>query len=78
MQILMSRLKIGQRAIIDSYPESSVESLRLLSLGILPGDEIEVTSKSLFFGPLSLKHCNDTFFALRRSHASKIFVRLID
>ncbi|WP_290733850.1 FeoA family protein [Halobacteriovorax sp. JY17] len=78
MQILMSRLKIGQKAVIDSFPENSGESLKLLSLGILPGDEIEVTSKALLFGPLSLKHCNDTFFALRRSHASKIFVRLID
>ncbi|PIK15119.1 MAG: ferrous iron transport protein A [Halobacteriovorax sp. JY17] len=74
----MSRLKIGQKAVIDSFPENSGESLKLLSLGILPGDEIEVTSKALLFGPLSLKHCNDTFFALRRSHASKIFVRLID
>ncbi|ATH06626.1 ferrous iron transport protein A [Halobacteriovorax marinus] len=74
----MSRLKIGEKAIIDSFPENSEESLRLLSLGILPGDEIEVTSKALFFGPLSLKHCNDTFFAIRRSHASKIFVRVIE
>lgn len=78
MQIQMSRLKIGDKAIIDSFPENSKEGLRLLSLGILPGDEVEITSKAILFGPLSIKHCNDTFFALRRSHASKILVRVVE
>ena len=78
MEILMSVLKVGEKAIIDSFPENSSEGLKLLSLGILPGDEIEITSRALFNGPLSVKHCNDTFFALRRSHANKIFVRLVD
>lgn len=78
MQVRMSTLKIGEKAIIDSFPENSQEGLRLLSLGILPGDEVEVTSKALFLGPLSLKHCKNTFFAIRRSHANKILVRLIN
>lgn len=75
MVVPLSNLKSGMRATIQAYPEDSHEVIKLLSLGILPGDEVEIIRR-VPFGPISVKHCNNTFFALRRSHAKKILVKL--
>ncbi len=75
MVLPLSSLKSGMKAKIQAYPENSHEVIKLLSLGILPGDVVEIIRKAPF-GPISVKHCNNTFFALRRSHAKKILVKL--
>ena len=75
MVIQLSNLKSGIKAIIQNYPDNSHEVMKLQALGILPGDQIEIMRR-LPFGPISIKHCNNSFFALRRSYASKILVRL--
>jgi len=74
----LDKLKIGQVAIIEELPKDSPHFLKLLSLGILPGDTIEVTGKAFFGGPLTLKHSNNTFFALRKSHAKEILVKIVE
>jgi len=76
MVVSLNEIKVGQMATIHDFPENSIEGLRLLSLGILPGDQIQVTGKALLSGPISLKHSNNTYFALRKTHARKILVKI--
>lgn len=76
MFVSLNKVKVGQKGVIQEMPEDSSHSMKLLALGILPGDILEVTGRALFGGPISLKHSSNTFFALRRSHASQILIQL--
>ena len=78
MIIPLDEIEVGQQGTIVEMPKNSSHSMKLLSLGILPGDSIEVTGRALFGGPISLRHSNNTFFALRRSHASQILISIQD
>ena len=73
--MLLNDLKIGQLAKIKELPVNSASYMTLLSLGILPGDQLEVTGKAIFGGPITFKHSNNTFFALRRKQAKQIQVQ---
>lgn len=50
---------------------------KFISLGILPGDKVTVQSRSFFGGPISIKHGEFNFFALRFNYAKKILVKLV-
>lgn len=67
---------VGQKARLLDFKENESVYLKFISLGVLPGDEIEVLGKAPFGGPISLKHGDDIFFALRRSEAKKIKIEL--
>jgi len=41
-------------------------------MGILPGDELEVITRSVFGSPIYLKHSRSNFFALRKNQAKFI------
>lgn len=47
---------------------------KLLSLGVLEGDTIEIIGKALLGSPYAIKHGVANFFALRKSCARKIEV----
>lgn len=68
----LSHLKIGQKAIIINIHDTLETKTLLMGMGILPGDEIEVTSKSLFGSPISFRHSDSNFFALRKNQARLI------
>lgn len=70
----LSNLKKGQKGIIINWNSDMEYKSILLSMGILPGDEIEVVNKSLFGSPIYFKHGESTFFALRKSQADLIEV----
>lgn len=76
MVVSLNEVKVGQKVTIHDFPKNSIEELKLLSLGILPGDQVQVTGKAILSGPISLKHDNNTFFALRKNHARKILVKI--
>ncbi len=73
----LDQVEAGEVVIIQSFDETSSEHKYLISLGVLPGDKLLVTAKAPFGGPISCKHEDETFFALRRSYAKKIFVTSI-
>ena len=75
MKITLADLKIGQKAKVLQYEGESQYEFKFISLGILPGDEIEIQSKSLFGGPISIKHGEGHFLALRVDYAKKIIVQ---
>ena len=68
-------IKPGQKAVLKDFSSNQSVHFKLLSLGVLPGDEVEVMGKAPFGGPISIKHGNQTFFALRRNEAKLIEVR---
>ncbi|MBI2519249.1 MAG: ferrous iron transport protein A [Bdellovibrio sp.] len=45
---------------------------RLLALGVLPGDDVELIGRAWFGSPLAIKLGKSNFIALRREHASLI------
>ncbi|MEK6623408.1 MAG: FeoA family protein [Bdellovibrionota bacterium] len=47
---------------------------RLLALGVLPGDEVELIGRAWFGSPLAIKLGKSNFIALRREHALQILL----
>jgi len=47
---------------------------KILELGILPGDTVEILGKSFFGCPVAVKHGESNFFALRKDHAQFILI----
>ncbi|MBY0416416.1 MAG: FeoA domain-containing protein [Bdellovibrionales bacterium] len=77
MGLTLANVDVGIKVEIVSYEGESLYEFKFISLGILPGDQVVVQSKSLFGGPLSIKHGDWNFFALRKDYAEKIIVRKI-
>ena len=62
---------------ILGFQSGAEEDVYLLSVGILAGDKIEVMGIAPFGGPISCKHEDNTFFALRRDYAAKIKIKVL-
>jgi Fe2+ transport system protein FeoA len=67
----------GQKIILKSLENTHTLYFKLISLGILAGDQLQVMGKAPFGGPISLKHGSETFFALRKSEAKEIIVEKV-
>lgn len=67
----------GDLVRVVSIKGSTLSQQELFSLGILPGDTIQVISSGFLGGPLALKHEQNTFFALRRDYAKTIEVEIV-
>ena len=73
LQIALSDLRPGQRAVIRSFIGESEMHLRLLELGLIPGTEIECVRTAPFGDPLEVSvrgYC----LSLRLGEASSIAV----
>lgn len=75
MSVTLADIEIGTKVEIVGYEGESLYEFKFISLGILPGDHVEVQSKSLFGGPISIKHGDFNFLALRKDYAQKIIVK---
>ena len=71
----LADVKPGSVVEIIGYEGESHYEFKFISLGILPGDLVTVQSKSFFGGPISIKHGDFNFFALRRDYAKRIIVQ---
>ena len=69
-------LKSGQRAKIEDVSTEQIP-LKLLEMGCLPGNTVEVVSISEFKDPMYL-NINDTFLAIRRDIAQLVIVEQIE
>jgi Fe2+ transport system protein FeoA len=76
-EVTMDTVNVGDRVEILGFHSQGEEDVYLLSLGILTGDKVQVMAKAPFGGPISCKHQDNTFFALRRDYASKIKVKVL-
>lgn len=77
MNYTLADVKTGVVVEIIGYEGESHYEFKFISLGILPGDKVRVQSKSFFGGPISIKHGEFNFFALRFDYAKKILVKQV-
>ena len=75
MQTTILSLKKGEKAIIKEFDIDEVP-LKLLEMGCLPGNEIELLQIAPFCDPLYL-NMNGGHLAIRSETASKIGVEII-
>jgi len=73
MKIKLSSLKEGQKAIIQNIGEIGELKQRLLEVGLLCNEPIEVVKIAPFGDPILIRVGNNSF-ALRKEEADKIVV----
>lgn len=71
----IANLKKGQKAIIGEMDSQEIP-LKLLEMGCLPGNQVELIQIAPFKDPLYL-NINDTFLSIRKETARLIHVELI-
>lgn len=71
MKKMLSELKTGEKIKISNFMRD-VNAKLLLSLGLTPGDELQLLSRAPFGGPLTFQHENNFAFALRRFDAKRL------
>jgi ferrous iron transport protein A len=76
LSITVVDLKIGQRGIIREF-EDDVLPIKLLELGCLPGNEIEIVQIAPFKDPVYI-NVNGSHIAIRRSTARLIALDIIE
>jgi ferrous iron transport protein A len=74
LQTSVVQLKIGQKAIIKDFDIDEIP-LKLIEMGCLPGNTVEILQIAPFGDPLFL-NINDSFLAIRLETACKIQVEI--
>jgi ferrous iron transport protein A len=71
----LANLKRGERGIIKEFSEDNIP-LKLLEMGCLPGNEVEMLQLAPFKDPMYL-NVNGSYLAIRREVALLIEIDLI-
>jgi ferrous iron transport protein A len=77
MAASLNQVKTGEKVKITSLGQGHHKE-KLLSLGLLPGDEIEVLSRAPLGSPISFCHGQSHFFAMRTHEAKNVLVEKIE
>ncbi|MEW7278015.1 FeoA family protein [Aquimarina sp. 2201CG1-2-11] len=75
MKTTIANLELGQRALIKEVDTDAVP-LKLLEMGCLPGNEVELLQMAPFKCPMYLV-INGSHLAIRREIAARIEVKII-
>ncbi|MDI1256932.1 MAG: FeoA family protein [Flavobacterium sp.] len=75
MQTTIAQLEIGEKAIIKDFDINFIP-LKLIEMGCLPGNTVEILQVAPFGDPLFL-NINDSHLAIRLETASVIEVEII-
>lgn len=75
MKLTVAHLKHGQRGIIKEFSVDTVP-LKLLEMGCLPGNEVELVQFAPFKDPIYL-NINGSHLAIRKETALQIEIDLI-
>ena len=76
MQNTIAHLKKGQKAIIKNFDIDAIP-LKLIEMGCLPGNVVELLQIAPFGDPLFLS-VNDSHLAIRRETAEQIEIEIIE
>jgi ferrous iron transport protein A len=76
MSFTIADLKKGERAIIIDSSSENIP-LKLLEMGCLPGNIVELLQVAPFHDPLYL-NINDSFLAIRKETAALILIDIIN
>lgn len=74
MKVSLAQLQIGQKGIIQDFNIDLIP-LKLLEMGCLPGNEVQLLQVAPFGDPLYL-NVNDSYLAIRLETASAIEVEI--
>lgn len=72
----LSMLKPGQSGIIDHVSDDTAVTIRLVELGLIPGEPIEVIKEAPLGDPVEIK-IMDYYLCLRKQEAASIKIRII-
>ncbi|MDR6299893.1 FeoA family protein [Mesonia maritima] len=75
MKVTIADLRRGQRGIIKTFTNESVP-LKLLEMGCLPGNEVELVQIAPFRDPLYL-NINGSHLAIRKETAAQIEIEVV-
>ena len=75
MNTTVANLKVGQKAIIKEITTDTIP-LKLLEMGCLPGNEVQLVLTAPFQCPLYLT-INDSHLAIRKEIAEQIEVQVL-
>jgi ferrous iron transport protein A len=73
----LDQVTVGQRARVDAVRGDDALVQRLLEMGLLEGEEVQVLGRAPLGGPLEIL-LGDYRLSLRRNEAARVDVRLID
>ncbi|MEK9740979.1 MAG: FeoA family protein [Flavobacteriaceae bacterium] len=76
MMITLDQLERGVQAVIEHMDTNDLP-LKLIEMGCLPGNTIQLIQKAPFNDPLYL-NIDGAHLAIRKETAQHIFVRLVD
>ena len=76
METTVARLKRGQKGIIKEFTEDLLP-IKLLELGCLPGNEVELVQVAPLKDPIYI-NVNGSHIAIRRVIAEQIALEIID
>lgn len=72
----LDQLQIGQRARIDAVQGQDSLVQRLLEMGLLEGDEIQLLARAPLGDPLEIR-LTDSRLSLRRTEAARVMVTIL-
>lgn len=76
MEVTLSQLKRGQKGIIKDVSSFQIP-LKLLEMGCLPGNSVELVLLAPFSDPMYL-NINGTHLAIRKETANHILIDIVD
>ncbi len=76
MEITVAQLKRGQKGIIKEFTEDALP-IKLLELGCLPGNEVELVQIAPLKDPIYI-NVNGSHIAIRRAMAHHIALEIIE
>ncbi|MFS4416086.1 FeoA family protein [Maribacter sp. 2307ULW6-5] len=76
MEVTVAQLKKGQKGIIKEFAGARLP-VKLLELGCLPGNEVELVQVAPFRDPIYI-NVNGTHIAIRRTMAAQIALELTE
>ena len=71
--VTLDELKTGEKAIIEVFETKNLP-FKLIEMGCLPGNSVELIHKAFLNDPLYIK-IDESYLAIRRETAKEIFVR---
>ena len=72
----LDELEQGKKAVITALSVSGVTLQRLISLGFMPGADIEVIRKALLLDPFDISICG-SMVAVRKAEARLVEVKTV-
>ena len=72
----LNQLQRHEQASVLGFSEELAETSRFLSMGLIPGQPVQVMHTAPLGGPMQIK-CNNTLIAVRSGDAAMILVKAL-